>query len=58
VTAFFNLSDEPASLGGHDFSAFAPALELGFVTPPVNGVLSLPPYGVSLGSENRDRKLR
>jgi alpha-glucosidase len=58
VTVFFNLSDQPASLSGHDFSAFAPAFELGFVTPPIDGVLSLPPYGMSLGSEDSDRKLR
>jgi alpha-glucosidase len=58
VTAIFNLSDRQAELSAHDFSTFEPALELGFVTAPAGGVLSLPPYGVSLGSENRDRKPR
>ena len=58
VTAFFNLSDQPATLHNHDFTAFASATELGFVTGPVGDTLALPPYGVSLGSENRDRKAR
>ncbi|HVA12414.1 MAG TPA: alpha-amylase family glycosyl hydrolase [Stellaceae bacterium] len=58
VTAFFNISDRPASLRAHDFASFEPALELGFVTAPVEGALHLPPYGVSLGTENRDRKRR
>ncbi|HEY3916608.1 MAG TPA: alpha-glucosidase [Stellaceae bacterium] len=58
VVAFFNLSDQPASLRVRDLSSFDPALELGFVTAPVDGALQLPPYGVSLGAEHRDRKPR
>jgi alpha-glucosidase len=58
VIAFFNLSDQPASLRVRDFSTFEPALELGFVTAPAEGELRLPPYGVSLGAENSDRKPR
>lgn len=58
VVAFFNLSDKPASLRVRDLSSFDPALELGFVTAPVDGALQLPPYGVSLGAENRHRKPR
>lgn len=57
VIAFFNLGDQPATVRTPDFSAFVPACELGFVAAPENGVLSLPPYGVSLGVEDRDRKV-
>jgi alpha-glucosidase len=56
VIAFFNLSDQPATLRVRDVSTFEPARELGFVTAPAEGELRLPPYGVSLGTENRDRK--
>lgn len=56
VLAFFNFSDQPARLQGPDLTDFAPALELGFVTAPVDGGLPLPPYGISLGTENRNRK--
>jgi alpha-glucosidase len=58
VVAFFNLSPQPATLRLGDFSGFEPALELGFVAAPIDGDLQLPPYGVSLGTENRDRKAR
>lgn len=58
VTAFFNLSDRPTTLRGHDFACYEPALELGFVTAPQGDVLPLPPFGVSLGTENSDRKPR
>jgi alpha-glucosidase len=58
IVAFFNISDEPATLRDHDFAGFDPATELGFVTAPDNGVLTLPPYGVSLGTENGNRKPR
>jgi alpha-glucosidase len=56
VTAFFNLSDEPVSVQPNDLAAFSPACALGFVTPPQDGALKLPPYGVSLGIEKRDRQ--
>ena len=56
VTAFFNLSDEPVSVQPNDLAAFAPACALGFVTAPQDGALKLPPYGVSLGTEDRDRQ--
>ena len=56
VTAFFNLSDQPVSVQPNDLAAFKPACELGFVTVPTDGALRLPPYGVSLGTENRDGK--
>lgn len=58
VTAFFNLSDQPATTRIPALSRFEPVAELGFVTPPTGGVLRLPPYGVSLGCENRDRQQR
>ncbi len=58
VTAFFNLSDRPASVRLTDLASFVPARELSFVTAPVDGALQLPPYGVSLGTENRDGKAR
>jgi alpha-glucosidase len=54
VTAFFNLSDQPMSVQPNDLAAFKPACELGFVTVPKDGALHLPPYGVSLGTENRN----
>ena len=54
VTAFFNLSNEPVSVQPNDLAAFKPACELGFVTTPKDGALQLPPYGVSLGTEDRD----
>jgi alpha-glucosidase len=56
VTAFFNLSDQPVTVQPNDLAAFKPARELGFVTVPQDGALRLPPFGVSLGTENRDRK--
>jgi alpha-glucosidase len=54
ITAFFNLSDEPVSVQPNDLSAFSPACGLGFITAPEDGALKLPPYGISLGTENRD----
>ena len=56
VTAFFNLSDQPVSVERNDLATFKAACELGFVTVPKDGALQLPPYGVSLGTENRDGK--
>lgn len=56
VTAFFNLSDKPVTLRAHDFATFKPARELGFVAAPEGGVLSLPPYGLSLGVEDSHRQ--
>ncbi|HLI23282.1 MAG TPA: alpha-amylase family glycosyl hydrolase [Stellaceae bacterium] len=58
VTAFFNLGDRPAVLRGLDFSRFQPAAELGFVAVPRGDLLPLPPFGVSLGTENGDREPR
>jgi alpha-glucosidase len=55
VTAFFNLSDEPVTVQPNDLIDFKPACELGFVKAPKNGALHLPAYGVSLGTENRNR---
>jgi hypothetical protein len=40
----------------NDLATFKPACELGFITAPTDGALRLPPYGVSLGTENRDGK--
>jgi alpha-glucosidase len=56
VTAFFNLSDRPVTVQRNDLAAFEPARELGFVSAPKDGALELPPYGVSLGTEHRDRQ--
>jgi alpha-glucosidase len=56
VTAFFNLSDQPVTVQPNDLVDFKPACELGFVKAPKNGALQLPPYGVSLGTENRNGK--
>jgi alpha-glucosidase len=54
ITAFFNISDQPVRVQPNDLIGFQPACELGFITAPANGALQLPPYGVSLGTENRD----
>jgi len=55
VIAIFNTSDEAVTLPTADLPAFEPAKELGFVSDACGDALRLPPFGVCLGTEHRNR---
>ncbi len=53
VVAVFNLSAETVTIPLDALPRFEAADELGFVVAPADGLLRLPPFGISIGNEQR-----